>query len=303
MKNKIRLLLIITFLIIFSYTLLSNKYLSDIKYMDYANNDYFSDYSLDFKNDANLEKYIQNLINDNKDISISGVDMKSKIIRIAAYNNSFKVKLVKGKFFDNDDASCVVCENSSYKIGDYYKIDDKEYKIVGLFKETGLSSDDLVFVNMDVNDYKNSSIIRIDFNDVNLYKVALTNPNLSVVNNDYVAFNSYLPQRVVFFMIHVLFCLSVLVIMYFYTEEKKEEIRLKYIFGFSLAKIYSDIYINVILFVSLSWIIAFGIFRGSIISVLYLLLSYMLCAMSLFIPLKQCIKDIKREKTYEWIKN
>lgn len=299
MKNKIRLLLIITFLIIFSYTLLSNKYLSDIKYMDYANNDYFSDYSLDFKNDANLEKYIQNLINDNKDISISGVDMKSKIIRIAAYNNSFKVKLVKGKFFDNDDASCVVCENSSYKIGDYYKIDDKEYKIVGLFKETGLSSDDLVFVNMDVNDYKNSSIIRIDFNDVNLYKVALTNPNLSVVNNDYVAFNSYLPQRVVFFMIHVLFCLSVLVIMYFYTEEKKEEIRLKYIFGFSLAKIYSDIYINVILFVSLSWIIAFGIFRGSIISVLYLLLSYMLCAMSLFIPLKQCIKDIKREKTYE----
>ena len=299
MKNKIRLLLIITFLIIFSYTLLSNKYLSDIKYMDYANNDYFSEYSLDFKNDVDLEKYIQNLINDNKEISISSVDMKSKIIRIAAYNNSFKIKIVKGKFFDNDDASCVVCENSSYKIGDYYKIDDKEYKIVGLFKETGLSSDDLVFVNMNVDDYKNSSIIRIDFNDVNLYKVALTNPNLSVVNNDYVAFNNYLPQRVVFFMIHVLFCLSVLVIMYFYTEEKKEEIRLKYIFGFSLAKIYSDIYINVILYVSLSWFIAFVIFRGSIISVLYLLLSYMLCAISLFVPLKQCIKDIKREKTYE----
>lgn len=295
MKNKIRLLLIITFLIIFSYTLLSNKYLSDIKYMDYANNDYFSEYSLDFKNDANLEKYIQNLINDNKDISISSVDMKNKIIRIAAYNSSFKVKLVKGKFSDNDDASCVVCENSSYKIGDYYKIDDKEYKIVGLFKETGLSSDDLVFVNMDVDDYKNSSIIRIDFNDVNLYKVALTNPNLSVVNNDYVAFNNYLPQRVVFFMIYVLFCLSVLVIMYFYTEEKKEEIRLKYIFGFSLTKIYLDIYINVILYVSLSWIIAFGIFRGSIISFLYLILAYILCAISLFVPLKQCIKDIKRE--------
>ena len=259
MKNKIRLLLIITFLIIFSYTLLSNKYLSDIKYMDYANNDYFSEYSLDFKNDANLEKYVQNLINDNKEISISSVDMKSKIIRIAAYNDSFKIKIVKGKFYDNDDASCVICENSSYKIGDYYKIDDKEYKIVGLFKETGLSSDDLVFVNMNVDDYKNSSIIRIDFNDVNLYKVALTNPNLSVVNNDYVAFNNYLPQRVVFFMIHVLFCLSVLVIMYFYTEEKKEEIRLKYIFGFSLTKIYLDIYINVILYVSLSWIIAFVI--------------------------------------------
>lgn len=299
MKNKIRLLLIITFLIIFSYTLLSNKYLSDIKYMDYANNDYFSEYSLDFKNDANLEKYIQNLINDNKDISISSVDMKNKIIRIAAYNSSFKVKLVKGKFSDNDDASCVVRENSSYKIGDYYKIDDKEYKIVGLFKETGLSSDDLVFVNMDVDDYKNSSIIRIDFNDVNLYKVALTNPNLSVVNNDYVAFNNYLPQRVVFFMIYVLFCLSVLVIMYFYTEEKKEEIRLKYIFGFSLTKIYLDIYINVILYVSLSWIIAFGIFRGSIISFLYLILAYILCAISLFVPLKQCIKDIKREKIYE----
>ena len=299
MKNKIRLLLIITFLIIFSYTLLSNKYLSDIKYMDYANNDYFSEYSLDFKNDVNLEKYIQNLINDNKEISISSVDMKSKIIRIAAYNNSFKAKIVKGKFFDNDDALCVVCENSSYKIGDYYKIDDKEYKVVGLFKETGLSSDDLIFVNMNVNDYKNSSIIRIDFNDVNLYKVALTNPNLSVVNNDYVAFNNYLPQRVVFFMIHILFCLSVLVIMYFYTEEKKEEIRLKYIFGFSLTKIYSDIYINVILYISLSWIIAFGIFRGSIISFLYLILAYILCAISLFIPLKQCIKDIKREKTYE----
>lgn len=299
MKNKIRLLLIITFLIIFSYTLLSNKYLSDIKYMDYANNDYFSEYSLDFKNDDNLEKYIQNLIDDNKDISISSVDMKSKIIRIAANNNSFKVKLVKGKFFDNDEASCVVCENSSYKIGDYYKIDDKEYKIVGLFKETGLSSDGLVFVNMDVNGYKNSSIIRIDFNDVNLYKVALTNPNLSVVNNDYVAFNNYLPQRVVFFMIHVLFCLSVLVIMYFYTEEKKEEIRLKYIFGFSLTKIYLDIYINVILYISLSWIISFGIFRGSIISFLYLILAYILCAISLFVPLKQCIKDIKREKIYE----
>ena len=299
MKNKIRLLLIFTFLLIFSYTLLSNKYLSDIKYMDYANNNYFSEYSLDFKNDVDLEKYIQNLINDNKEISISSVDMKSKIIRIAAYNNSFKAKIVKGKFFDNDDASCVVCENSSYKIGDYYKIDDKEYKVVGLFKETGLSSDDLIFVNMNVNDYKNSSIIRIDFNDVNLYKVALTNPNLSVVNNDYVAFNNYLPQRVVFFMIHILFCLSVLVIMYFYTEEKKEEIRLKYIFGFSLTKIYLDIYTNVILYISLSWIIAFGIFRGSIISVLYLLLSYILCAISLFIPLKQCIKDIKREKTYE----
>lgn len=299
MKNKIRLLLIITFLIIFSYTLLSNKYLSDIKYMDYANNDYFSEYSLDFKNDVNLEKYIQNLINDNKEISISSVDMKSKIIRIAAYNNSFKAKIVKGKFFDNDDALCVVCENSSYKIGDYYKIDDKEYKVVGLFKETGLSSDDLIFVNMNVNDYKNSSIIRIDFNDVNLYKVALTNPNLSVVNNDYVAFNNYLPQRVVFFMIHILFCLSILVIMYFYTEEKKEEIRLKYIFGFSLTKIYLDIYTNVILYISLSWIIAFGIFRGSIISFLYLILAYILCAISLFIPLKQCIKDIKREKTYE----
>lgn len=299
MKNKIRLLLIITFLIIFSYTLLSNKYLSDIKYMDYANNDYFSEYSLDFKNDANLEKYVQNLINDNKEISISSVDMKSKIIRIAAYNDSFKIKIVKGKFYDNDDASCVVCENSSYKIGDYYKIDDKEYKIVGLFKETGLSSDDLVFVNMNVDDYKNSSIIRIDFNDVNLYKVALTNPNLSVVNNDYVAFNNYLPQRVVFFMIHILFCLSVLVIMYFYTEEKKEEIRLKYIFGFFLTKIYLDIYTNVILYISLSWIIAFGIFRGSIISFLYLILAYILCAISLFIPLKQCIKDIKREKTYE----
>ena len=66
MKNKIRLLLIFTFLIIFSYTLLSNKYLGDVEYMNYAYNNYFSEYSLEFKNDDKLDKFIQSLINDKK---------------------------------------------------------------------------------------------------------------------------------------------------------------------------------------------------------------------------------------------
>ena len=304
MKNKIRLLLIFTFLIIFSYTLLSNKYLGDVEYMNYANNNYFSEYSLEFKNDDKLETFIHNLINDKKDISISSVDLKNNIIRIASYNESFKPKIVKGRYFNNDDNNaCIVCENSFYKIGDYYKIDGIEYKVIGLYKEMHLSSDDLVFVNLCDVDYKNSPIIKIDFNDNNLYKVASTNPNLTVVNNDYVSFNNYLPQRVIFIMIHILFCLSVLVIISFYVEEKKEEIKLKYIFGFSCTKIYFDIFIKVFIYISLSWIIAFVFIRGTFSTVLYLLLAYLLCSMSLLPPLNQCIKEIKLEKTYEWIKD
>lgn len=300
MKNKIRLLLIFTFLIIFSYTLLSNKYLGDVEYMNYANNNYFSEYSLEFKNDDKLETFIHNLINDKKDISISSVDLKNNIIRIASYNESFKPKIVKGRYFNNDDNNaCIVCENSFYKIGDYYKIDGIEYKVIGLYKEVHLSSDDLVFLKLSDIDYKNSSIIKIDFNDNNLYKIASTNPNLTVVNNDYVSFNNYLPQRVIFIMIHILFCLSVLVIMFFYVEEKKEEIKLKYIFGFSYTKIYFDIFIKVFIYISLSWIIAFVFIRGTFSTVLYLLLAYVLCAMSLLPPLYQCIKEIKMEKTYE----
>ena len=271
MKNKIRLLLIFTFLIIFSYTLLSNKYLGDVEYMNYANNNYFSEYSLEFKNDDKLETFIHNLINDKKDISISSVDLKNNIIKIASYNESFKPKIVKGRYFNTDDNNaCIVCENGLYKIGDYYKIDGIEYKIIGLYKEMHLSSDNLVFVNLCDVDYKNSPIIKIDFNDNNLYKVASTNPNLTVVNNDYVSFNNYLPQRVIFIMIHILFCLSVLVIMSFYVEEKKEEIKLKYIFGFSYTKIYFDIFIKVFIYISLSWIIAFVFIRGTFSTVLYL---------------------------------
>ena len=300
MKNKIRLLLIFTFLIIFSYTLLSNKYLGDVEYMNYANNNYFSEYSLEFKNDDKLETFIHNLINDKKDISISSVDLKNNIIKIASYNESFKPKIVKGRYFNTDDNNvCIVCENGLYKIGDYYKIDGIEYKIIGLYKEMHLSSDNLVFVNLSDADYKNSPIIKIDFNDNNLYKVASTNPNLAVVNHDYVSFNNYMPQRVIFIMIHILFCLSVLVIMSFYVEEKKEEIKLKYIFGFQYTKIYLDIFIQLLIYISLSWIIAFVIFKGSLSAVLYLLLAYMLCAFSLLPPLNQCIKDIKLEKTYE----
>lgn len=300
MKNKIRLLLIFTFLIIFSYTLLSNKYLGDVEYMNYANNNYFSEYSLEFKNDDKLETFIHNLINDKKDISISSVDLKNNIIKIASYNDSFKPKIVKGRYFNTDDNNvCIVCENGLYKIGDYYKIDGIEYKIIGLYKEMHLSSDNLVFVNLCDVDYKNSPIIKIDFNEDNLYKAASTNPNLTVVNNDYVSFNNYLPQRVIFIMIHILFCLSVLVIMSFYVEEKKEEIKLKYIFGFSCTKIYFDIFIKVIIYISLSWIIAFALIRGTFSTVLYLLLAYVLCAMSLLPPLNQCIKEIKMEKTYE----
>ena len=304
MKNKIRLLLIFTFLIIFSYTLLSNKYLGDVEYMNYANNNYFSEYSLEFKNDDKLETFIHNLINDKIDITISSVDLKNNIIRIASYNESFNPKIVKGRYFNNDDNNaCIVCENSFYKIGDYYKIDGIEYKVIGLYKEMHLSSDDLVFVNLCDVDYKNSPIIKIDFNDNNLYKVASTNPNLTVVNNDYVSFNNYLPQRVIFIMIHILFCLSVLVIISFYVEEKKEEIKLKYIFGFSCTKIYFDIFIKVFIYISLSWIIAFVFIRGTFSTVLYLLLAYLLCSMSLLPPLNQCIKEIKLEKTYEWIKD
>lgn len=300
MKNKIRLLLIITFLIIFSYTLLSNKYLGNIEYMNYANNNYFSEYSLEFKNDDKLETFIHNLINDKKDISISSVDLKNNIIKIASYNESFKPKIVKGRYFNTDDNNvCIVCENGLYKIGDYYKIDGIEYKVIGLYKEMHLSSDNLVFVDLSDVDYKNSPIIKIDFNDNNLYKAASTNPNLAIVNNDYVSFNNYLPQKVIFMMIHILFCLSVLVIMSFYVEEKKEEIKLKYIFGFSYIKIYLDIFIKVIIYISLSWIIAFALIRGTLSTVLYLLLAYLLCAMSLLPPLNQCIKDIKLEKTYE----
>lgn len=300
MKNKIRLLLIFTFLIIFSYTLLSNKYLGDVEYMNYANNNYFSEYSLEFKNDDKLETFIHNLINDKKDISISSVDLKNNIIKIASYNDSFKPRITKGRYFNNnDDFVCIVCENSFYKIGDYYKIDGIEYKIIGLYKEMHLSSDNLVFVNLSDTDYKNSPIIKIDFNDNNLYKVASTNPNLAVVNHDYVSFNNYMPQRVIFIMIHILFCLSVLVIMSFYVEEKKDEIKLKYIFGFSYTKIYLDIFIKVIIYISLSWIIAFALIRGTLSTVLYLLLAYLLCAMSLLPPLNQCIKEIKMEKTYE----
>ena len=303
MKNKIRLLLIFTFLIIFSYTLLSNKYLGDVEYMNYAYNNYFSEYSLEFKNDDKLDQFIQSLINDKKDISISSVDLKNNIIKIASYNDSFKPKIVKGRYFNTDDNNvCIVCENGLYKIGDY-KIDGIEYKIIGLYKEMHLSSDNLVFVNLCDIDYKNSPIIKIDFNEDNLYKAASTNPNLTVVNNDYVSFNNYLPQRVIFIMIHILFCLSVLVIMSFYVEEKKEEIKLKYIFGFSCTKIYFDIFIKVIIYISLSWIIAFALIRGTLSMVLYLLLAYVLCAMSLLPPLNQCIKDIKLEKTYEWIKD
>lgn len=76
-KNKIRLLLIFTFLIIFSYTLLSNKYLGDVEYMNYANNNYFSEYSLEFKNDDKLETFIHNLINDKKDIWLNINDIFS----------------------------------------------------------------------------------------------------------------------------------------------------------------------------------------------------------------------------------
>lgn len=304
MKNKIRLLLIFTFLIIFSYTLLSNKYLGDVEYMNYAYNNYFSEYSLEFKNDDKLDQFIQSLINDKKDISISSVDLKNNIIKIASYNESFKPKIVKGRYFNTDDNNaCIVCENGLYKIGDYYKIDSIEYKIIGLYKEMHLSSDNLVFVNLCDVDYKNSPIIKIDFNEDNLYKAASTNPNLTVVNNDYVSFNNYLPQRVIFIMIHILFCLSVLVIMSFYVEEKKEEIKLKYIFGFSYTKIYFDIFIKVFIYISLSWIIAFVFIRGTFSTVLYLLLAYGLCGMSLLPPLNQCIKEIKMEKTYEWIKD
>ena len=304
MKNKIRLLLIFTFLIIFSYTLLINKYLGDVEYMNYANNNYFSEYSLEYKNDDKLETFIHNLINDKIDITISSVDLKNNIIRIASYNESFNPKIVKGRYFNNDDNNaCIVCENSFYKIGDYYKIDGIEYKVIGLYKEMHLSSDDLVFVNLCDVDYKNSPIIKIDFNEDNLYKAASTNPNLTVVNNDYVSFNNYLPQRVIFIMIHILFCLSVLVIISFYVEEKKEEIKLKYIFGFSCTKIYFDIFIKVFIYISLSWIIAFVFIRGTFSTVLYLLLAYLLCSMSLLPPLNQCIKEIKLEKTYEWIKD
>ena len=179
MKNKIRLLLIFTFLIIFSYTLLSNKYLGDVEYMNYANNNYFSEYSLEFKNDDKLETFIHNLINDKKDISISSVDLKNNIIKIASYNDSFKPKIVKGRYFNNDDNNvCIVCENGLYKIGDYYKIDGIEYKIIGLYKEMHLSSDNLVFVDLSDVDYKNSPIIKIDFNEDNLYKAASTNSYL-----------------------------------------------------------------------------------------------------------------------------
>ena len=211
---------------------------------------------------------------------------------------------MKGRYFNNDDNNvCIVCENGLYKIGDYYKIDGIEYKIIGLYKEMHLSSDNLVFVDLSDVDYKNSPIIKIDFNEDNLYKAASTNPNLTVVNNDYVSFNNYLPQRVIFIMIHILFCLSVLVIMSFYVEEKKEEIKLKYIFGFSYTKIYFDIFIKVFIYISLSWIIAFVFIRGTFSTVPYLLLAYVLCAMSLLPPLNQCIKEIKMEKTYEWIKD
>ena len=155
MKNKIRLLLIFTFLIIFSYTLLSNKYLGDVEYMNYAYNNYFSEYSLEFKNDDKLDQFIQSLINDKKDISISSVDLKNNIIKIASYNDSFKPKIVKGRYFNTDDNNvCIVCENGLYKIGDYYKIDGIEYKVIGLYKEMHLSSDDLVFLKLSDIDYK-----------------------------------------------------------------------------------------------------------------------------------------------------
>lgn len=78
---------------------------------------------------------------------------------------------MKGRYFNTDDNNvCIVCENGLYKIGDYYKIDGIEYNIIGLYKEMHLSSDDLVFLKLSDIDYKNSSIIKIDFNDNNLYK-------------------------------------------------------------------------------------------------------------------------------------
>ena len=308
MKNN-KLIITVTFFICLSFVFMSNHFLKDIKYQNFAANDYYTETTLELRNNEYLKKYIYNFSNDEKtNISITSInktDNKNKIRKIALFNDSVKPEIKKGRFISSGDFYelqhnyAVVCETLEKDIKDTIEINNVKYEIIGIYKKSGFTSDNIIFTNLKKNELDYSEIIKIDYNNnQELYQNARNNQNLNIVNDEYILFFDSLPSKTVIALVTILFCLSILIIMYFYTEEKKEEIKLKFIFGYSLSKIYFDGLLEILPCLFVSWTILFILFLD-LYSFIYLIFAFLLIGVALFIPVFEILNDIKLVKKYE----
>lgn len=306
MRKKSSFLVVFTLFVYLSFTVLSNQYLKNIEYDNVAANDYFSDHTLEVYNDSYLADYIDGLLQQqDPSISLNVIDPIGEVRKIAVFGDVIRPKITEGRFFEDEDFQnsasnyAIVSTASSKQVGEQIEWNGISYEIVERFKERWFQSDTLVFTNLKEADVEYSPVLKIDYGDnENLYQNAMEDTNIRVSSNGTVGFTNSLPERTIFFMVQILFCLSILVVMYFYVEDKREEIRIKIIFGYSFYKIYSDSLWNIFLYLFVTWIIT-ALFVQDISSIRYLLFAVLLSALALYVPTREIAKSMKLRKKYE----
>ncbi len=303
-KNK--LLVIVTLFIYLSFAILSNRYIDDMKYQNIAANQYFSQTSIEVYNDEYAKNYIHNL-KERSDISFSLniVNEADKIRKTAIFGDVCRPRIVKGKYFSEQDHQndagnyAVVSEESGKKIGDRLAYEGNEYEVIGLFKDMGLQSDDLVFVNLKDDEIENSSVIKIDFSgNSKLYDAVMHDTDIRESSTSSIMFFDSLPERMIFALVQILFCLSILVVMYFYVEDKKEEIRIKSIFGYSFSKIYIDGLLELMICLLTAWVIS-SVLLQDLSDWKYLVFATGLSAVALYISICEMVNQTDLGKKYE----
>ena len=303
-KNK--LLITIAFFICLSFVLLSNRFLKEIDYQNYAANNYYTEKTLELYNDENLKEYLTLLLDDDEiDFSISVVDNKNKMRKIALFNDSIKPEIKEGRFISSHDFNdtshnyAVVCETLGKNVHDTVEYEDTDYEVIGVYKKSGFSSDKIVFTNLKENDLNYSPTLKIDYNNNNnLFQSAKNNKKLNIKNEELVMFFESAPSKTIITIVTILFCLSILIVMYFFVEDKKDEIKLKYIFGYSFLKIYFDSLYEIMSCLFVAWIILAVMFFD-LHSYIYFLFALVLIVISLLIPMFEILRNIKLVKKYE----
>lgn len=291
-KNK--LLVIVTLFIYLSFAILSNRYIDDMKYQNIAANQYFSQTSIEVYNDEYAKNYIHNL-KERSDISFSLniVNEADKIRKTAIFGDVCRPRIVKGKYFSEQDH-----QNDA---GNYAVVSEESGKrsVIGLFKDMGLQSDDLVFVNLKDDEIENSSVIKIDFSgNSKLYDAVMHDTDIRESSTSSIMFFDSLPERMIFALVQILFCLSILVVMYFYVEDKKEEIRIKSIFGYSFSKIYIDGLLELMICLLTAWVIS-SVLLQDLSGWKYLVFATGLSAVALYISICEMVNQTDLGKKYE----
>ena len=263
-----------------------------IVHQNIIGNNYYSENKIKLNNNNNLLDELKIIQNKYSDYLIR-YDL-GNISYIQVFGKIEPLQLKEGRFIkENDQNVSVIGYNLYSKFQDTYIHEKKSYKIIGIISEEEAKLKNTVFLSSTLEEMIQNEIIIIDTYNDNLYEYLIENNRFDYLKDETIIFSNDEILEIILRIIYLVFVFATMITFSYYIEYKKDEIKLKILFGYTKMKLFLDIFVEflvpyiVILTIS-------SLIYSQFLSLKYIIILFLIFVITIYIPIHQLYISIRR---------